>query len=316
LTEFDQLQIRKLDGGLLLVFRGLLATRRAGAVAQQLGLSPSSISHALGRLREVFGDPLFVRRAHGLEPTRRALELGPRIEALLEAIGEAVGAEVAFDPAVSRRRFRIACADPVASFVGPRLVETFRAEAPHATFSARPGFLDQALRAVRRREVDLALGVFGQVPAGLAATPLYDDEYCVIARRGHPLAADGRVERQVYDTVGHIFVGNPDRALTDESPVDREAMDATYGGLPEPDAIRTHAYVSLWETAMLIVATSDVMSDCPRRLAERYAAQIGLQVLAPPYRPFRMTVQAVRRAGEPDTGLDWLVARLAAAVEG
>jgi len=316
MTDFDQMQIRKVDGGLLLIFRELMARRQASAVAAHLGLSPSAISHALTRLRDLFSDPLFVRRPHGLEPTQRALELGPRVEQLIEAIGQAVGDEPAFDPSVSRRRFRIACADPIASIVAPALVNAFREEAPLATFSSRPAFLDAALRAVRRGEVDVALGVFRQIPPELAATTLYDDEYCVIARQGHPLVTGPRVDGQIYASVGHIYVGNPEGALSDQMPIDREAMDATYGELPGPDVIRTHAYVSLWETAMLIVAETDAMSDCPRRLARLYAARLGLQVLDPPYRPFRMTVQVVRRAATPDAGLDWLLAKLAAAVEG
>jgi len=85
--------------------------------------------------------------------------------------------------------------------------------------------------------------------------------------------------------------------------------------LPGPNVIRTHAYVSLWETAMLVVSSTDAMADCPRSLAARYAARLGLQVLDPPFRPFRFTVQAVRRAATPDAGLDWLVAKLSAAVE-
>jgi DNA-binding transcriptional LysR family regulator len=72
MSDFDLNQIRRLDGGLLLVFRELLRTRRAGAVAERLGLSPSAISHALNRLRDLFDDPLFIRRPHGFEPTRRA----------------------------------------------------------------------------------------------------------------------------------------------------------------------------------------------------------------------------------------------------
>ena len=109
--------------------------------------------------------------------------------------------------------------------------------------------------------------------------------------------------------------GNPDGALADESPIDRAAIDATYGALPGPDVIRTHAYVSLWETAMLIVASTDAMADCPRSLATRYAARLGLQVLDPPFPPFRFTVQAVRRAGAADPGLDWFMTKLSAAIE-
>ena len=313
MIEYDQLQIRQVDGGLLLIFRELLIRRRASEVARQLGFSPSAISHALGRLRVLFGDPLFIRRSHGLEPTRRALELAPRVEALIDLIGSTVSAGGEFDPANSRRRFGIGCPEDVASLIGDRLVEAFRREAPRATFAARWAILDRALAAVRRGDIDVALGVFGQIPSGLVARPLYTDEYCVIARRGHP-RIDGSIDLITYGRTGHLFVGNPDGALTNEAAVDRDTLDVTYGELPSPDLVRTHGYVSQWETAMLIVSRGDVLADCPRRLAERFADQLGLQVLDPPFPPFRFTVQAVHRAESHDPGLDWLLSCLDEAV--
>src|ERR1700684_4345947 len=130
MSDFDQTQIRKLDGGLLLIFRELMARGRASDVALHLGLSPSAVSHALGRLRDLFGEALFVRRSHGLEPTQRALELAPRIEQLIALIGGVVSAERGFDAAQSRRRFRIACPDGVESVIAEPLVAAFRREAP------------------------------------------------------------------------------------------------------------------------------------------------------------------------------------------
>jgi LysR family transcriptional activator of mexEF-oprN operon len=313
MNDFDNSQIRKLDGGLLLIFRELMARGRANDVAQHLGLSPSAVSHALGRLRDVFGEVLFVRRSHGLEPTQRALELQPRVEELLALIGAAVSSDAPFDPAQSRRRFRVVGPEEVASLIGPRLVATFRAEAPLATFSTRWAILDRALRAVRRGEADVALGIFQQIPAGLAAQTLYDDDYCVIARQDHP-TVQGSIDAATYARIGHLYVGNPDGALADEIPIDRPAMNATYGGFPGPEVVRTHGYVSLWETAMLVVSETDVLADCPRSLALRYAAKLGLQVLEPPGRPFRFTIQAVRRAEGVDPGVDWLLAKLAEAV--
>jgi LysR family transcriptional regulator, mexEF-oprN operon transcriptional activator len=313
MNEFDQLQIRKLDGGLLLIFRELLARRQASAVAAQLGLSPSAISHALARLRDVFGEPLFVRRSHGLEPTQRALELAPRIDALIEAIGQIVSIDDAFDPAMARRRFRIAGPEDLASLIGGHLTNVFRRHAPNSTFSTRWAILDRALQAVRRGEVDVALGIFQKIPRGLIATKLFEDDYCVIARKDHPLVP-GAVDIKTYALVGHLFVGIPDGALADEAPFDRESIDLTYGSIPGPQEIWTQGYVTQWETAMLIVATTDVLADCPRRLAQRYAGRLGLQVLDPPFSPFRFTVQAVRRADVTDPGLDWLMARIADAV--
>ena len=92
-------QIRKLDGGLLLIFRELMAAPARQRRRRHLGLSPSAISHALARLRDLFGEPLFIRRSHGLEPTQRALELAPRIEQLLGQIDEIGSSESGFDPA-------------------------------------------------------------------------------------------------------------------------------------------------------------------------------------------------------------------------
>jgi LysR family transcriptional activator of mexEF-oprN operon len=313
MNEYDNLQIRKLDGGLLLIFRELLIRGQASEVAKQLGLSPSAVSHALGRLRDLFGEPLFIRRAHGLEPTQRARELGPRVEALIEMIGATISTDGGFDPGRSRRRFRIACPEYIASQIGERLVDIFRRDAPRAAFSTRWAVLDRALRAVRRGEVDVALGIFPQIPAGLTARPLYDDDYCVIARRGHPVIK-GSVDLATYARIGHVFCGTPDGALSDDAPIDREAMDVTYGSIPAPNLVRTHAYVSQWETAMIIVSGTDVLADCPRRLAVRLADTLGLQVLDPPTMPFPFTIQAVYRKDAGDEGVDWLLARLDEAV--
>jgi LysR family transcriptional activator of mexEF-oprN operon len=313
MNEFNSVQIRKLDGGLLLIFRELMARRRASDVAHHLGLSPSAISHALGRLRDLFGEPLFIRRSHGLEPTQKALELAPRIERLLGLIDEMVSPDSGFDPAASRQRFRIACPEDIASLIAQPLIAAFRLEAPRATFSTRWAILDAALRAVHRGEADVALGVFLAIPAGLVGQTLLEDEHCVIARQGHP-RVDGWLDLATYARVGHLFVGNPDGALSHDPPIDRPAMNATYGELPVNPQIRTHGYVAQWETAMLAVSGSDVLAECPRSLARRYAERLCLQVLDPPYPPFRFTVQAVRRAENADAGVDWLMEKLAEAV--
>ena len=107
-------------------------------------------------------------------------------------------------------------------------------ELPLVHFWTRHAILERAVRAVRRGEVDVALGVFDQISPGLIAQALFDDEYCVIARRGHPLV-DGALDLATYARAGHLFVGNPDGALTDEPPIDRIIMDATYGELPGPE---------------------------------------------------------------------------------
>jgi DNA-binding transcriptional LysR family regulator len=173
--------------------------------------------------------------------------------------------------------------------------------------------LADALKAVARHDVDVAIGVFRTIPDAMTATHLFDDEYCVIARQGHPSIRSGHLDKKTYATVGHVFVGNPDAAQSAE-PTERAILEETYGSLPGPDVIWTHAYVSHWETAMLIIAQSDALADCPKSLALRHAGRLGLQVVTPPFEPFEFKIHAVHLASQVDRGRDWLIAKLTASI--
>jgi len=300
MTEFDMNQIRRLDGSLLLIFRELLRLRRATAVAERLGLSPSAVSHALTRLRDLFGDPLFIRRPHGLEPTRRALELGPRVEGLIEMAAEALGSDAGFDPASSDRRFIITAPEFVSVLIGAPLLRLFNEAAPRASFYI--GSLSQAreLDALRRGECDLSIGRFGPLPPGVVSRVLYEDGYCIAARKGHPRIR-APIDMETYCTVGAVFAHA--EAET--------GADSTY---PSPEAVRVSALVPRWLTALQIASSTDAFASCPRRLAERQAEMLDLQIVDLPYESDPIVVSVVRRADAADAGVDWLLAQVRAAV--
>jgi DNA-binding transcriptional LysR family regulator len=302
MNEFRDIDIRKLDGGLLLVFRELLRRRRAREAGWQLGLSQPAVSHALSRLRELFDDPLFLRRPHGLEPTARALELGPRIEALIELAGAAISRRGRFNPADGDRAFAIGGYDSAfAGFAAP-LLAAVSAEAPRAMVR----FLDMlqwnAVDALKRGEIDLAVGRFGELPTGLASALLFEDEYCLVARKGHPGIRRGKVDATTYVETPHIFVAPPPRHPGDVwAPAEAAAI---YGDLPARTEVSTLAYVPRFSMAMMLVADTDAFADMPRALASRFAERLGLVALEHPF-PGAMRIDAVRREGN-DPGVDWL----------
>jgi DNA-binding transcriptional LysR family regulator len=282
MSDIDFNDIRRLDGGLLLVFRELMRQRRTTAVAARLGLSQSAISHALSRLRDLFGDPLFVRKPHGLEPTQRAFALAPRIEALIALAAETVGREQHFDPAQTTRRFRISAPEFVAAQMGADLVTAFHKAAPRATFAVVPLTQDQAFTALRRGETDLALGRFGQEASGIVVERLYDDRYCVVARRGHP-GIKGRIGYETWLKTGHVFA-------TALSEVREEPANA-----PDPAGLVATAYVPRWLTVLAMVAASDAIATCPLRLARKQAEVLKLQVILAPFLKNRISVSAAWR---------------------
>ena len=88
--NIDEIELRRLDLTILLVFLNLQRFGKASAVADHMGLTQSSISHSLKRLREAFGDPLFLRNPKGMEPTAVAQALEPQIRQVVETLSSAL----------------------------------------------------------------------------------------------------------------------------------------------------------------------------------------------------------------------------------
>ena len=70
-----EIDLSKLDLNLLLVLHALLLECNVTRAGERICLSQSATSHALGRLREVFDDPLLVRSTNNMVPTLRAQKL-------------------------------------------------------------------------------------------------------------------------------------------------------------------------------------------------------------------------------------------------
>jgi len=303
MSDIDLDDIRRLDGGLLLVFRELLRHGRTTEAAQRLGLSQPAISHALSRLRSVFNDPLFIRRPHGLEPTLRAREIAPKIDSMIDLISQAIAREPSFEPSRSSRRFHIAAPEFVTALMGSRLVKAFAKSAPHASFTIRSLSQDAASDALKRGEIDVALGRFGPVPAGLTSAVLFVDRYCVAARRGNPHLKD-RLTYKDWLALDHVFATARPEVYQD--PEERERLR---------EDIDIVATVPNWLAALVIAAATDAVATCPLRLARSQAKVLGLQVIVAPFLIHKITVSMVSRNDKSDEAVAWLSDQIRKATE-
>ncbi len=293
MSDIDDNKIRQLDGSLLLVLRELLRQRRTTAAASRLGMSQSAVSHALGRLRIVFDDPLFVRRPHGLEPTRHALALLPQVEEILDAMAEVLGAGTDFDPARTDRHFRIAAPDHVSTVLAPSVVATFGSEAPEATVTFEQLLGQDAVQALQHGEIDLAVGRFGpRLPADVTRHELDDDRYCLVARRGHPAVAGG-LTTEVFSSLDHVQIS-----------VSGDPRSTEIERLTGAPARRVVAVVPRFLVALPVVARTDVVALAPRRLAVAHADAFGVEVHELPF-DSEIRVAVLRRVRD-DAGLLWL----------
>lgn len=292
MSDMNSEHIRRLDGRLISVFLELLRSHNATTASERLGLSQSAVSHALGRLRILHDDPLFIRRPHGLQPTQKATELAPIMEELAQCARRLYGSGVEFDPTQSGRRFRVASPEFVSATIGGPLLVRWSSSARGVSIAMKSLPHDDAIECVRRGEYEIAIGRYPAhiVPTGLRRELLYLDDYCVVARRDHPRIA-APLDLSTYLETGHVVTdqvgeGDPGEAV--------------------PRRLVVSAVVPAWLTALVIVASSDRLATCPRRLAEQHAETLGLQILEVPETVREIEVAAVFRDPIVDRSIEWL----------
>jgi DNA-binding transcriptional LysR family regulator len=126
------LDLTRFDLNLLVVLEALWVEKHVGRAAERLHLSQSATSHALSRLRTAFDDQLFIRNPRGIAPTPLAIELMPRVAAVLESVRLVASPRGPFDPSRLQATLSVAATDhAVMTVIAPALAR-IQAAAPQA----------------------------------------------------------------------------------------------------------------------------------------------------------------------------------------
>src|SRR6185295_16292603 len=127
----NAVDLSRADLNLFVLFETVLTERHVGRAADRLNLSPSAVSHGLGRLRRLLNDPLFIKTPKGMVPTARATELAAPIAELLGGARNVIAMASPFDPATSTRRFTLGAPDGASVVILPPLMSYIGRNAPH-----------------------------------------------------------------------------------------------------------------------------------------------------------------------------------------
>jgi len=150
--------IRRIDLNLLAALDALLDERNVTRAAARLGATQPTVSGMLTRLRDLFGDPLFVRAQRGLHPTPRALALASPLKQLLADSRRLIARE-AFDPATAEATFTVASNDYMQLTLLVPFVRALRREARRVRLAIAPAIIAGVGDALARGQIDLAVTV-------------------------------------------------------------------------------------------------------------------------------------------------------------
>jgi DNA-binding transcriptional LysR family regulator len=201
------------------VLDALLDELSVTRAAARLGYTQPTVSGMLRRLRDVLGDPLFVRTQRGLLPTPRAQALALPLRQWLADSRHLVAPEK-FDPATSQATFSISSNDYMQHALLMPFVASLRREAPRLRLAVTPPVVEGLGEALAAGRIDLAVTIPEFALPELRSRLLYRERYVVAVRRRHPLARAKvsletfcRYDHVVVSPTGGSFEGPTDRAL-------------------------------------------------------------------------------------------------------
>jgi DNA-binding transcriptional LysR family regulator len=285
-----------IDLNLLSVFQEVYRERQISGAARRLGLTQSAVSNALARLRRTFGDELFVRTAHGMQPTPLAQQMAEPIGAAMAQVALALSQRSRFEPGTSARRFTLAMTDVGEVYFMPVLIERCRALAPGVEIASRRANPLSLKDDMETGRVDLAIGAFEEVSEALYQRQLFRQAFVSMFRKGHPLGK-GAVDLARFVQATHLIV---DAA---QSPYDRINALLEKAGVGAQARFRVPHFTAV----PYIVATSDLVVTVPQKLAESAAAPFGLKWIEPPLAlPTLQTNVFWHRRFNHDPGIQWL----------
>lgn len=118
MKDFD---FHRLDGQLLRTFLTIIEESSVSLAAERLGVTQSTVSHSLNKLRAILGDPLFVRSGQGLTPTETALALKAPVLEVLDRLQDLTSLRP-FDPRSEKMHFVVAANDMQRDLIFPQLL--------------------------------------------------------------------------------------------------------------------------------------------------------------------------------------------------
>jgi DNA-binding transcriptional LysR family regulator len=240
-------------------------------------------------------------------PTTRALQLSQPVAEILAQVEGVIASAAPFDPATSGRRFMIGAPDAVLTSGIMALLRCIESKAPnvsvgllHLMPARRSGSAKSpwqgSLDRLEERVLDLAILPVNAVPHRFEARKLYNEDFVVAMRKGHPF---GRTPNEaVFCRSRHLLV-----SLDGEPAGFVDQVLAKRGR-----SRRVVLTVPTFMMALAHLSKSDLIAALPRRLVERHAVQFGLTYIDLPFKRKPDSIQAVAtKAALRDAGIAWLM---------
>lgn len=265
------MHISRVDLNLLVVLDTIYTEGGITRAAEKLHLTQPAVSHALGRLRDLFDDPLFERQGHKMVPTALTKRLIDPLRGSLQSLGSLLNGTHRFEPATTQKRFVIGLRDFMEFTVMPPLMHTLAREAPEVEIASVRAIRSNLEAELEAGTLDLAVDLLLPLSDAVKFTRISVDGVVVVARKDHP-AIQGGIDLDTYLAQRHILV-----TMRRQGP-GFEDVELRRLGVQRDVVLRCQYYFAACRT----VSQTDLVLTMPESYAHMVNPQFGNQVLPMP----------------------------------
>ena len=205
--EFN-MNLKETDLNLFIAFDVIYTEKNLTKAGQVLGITQPAVSNALSRLRELFGDDLFIRTSKGMIPTPVANQIIKDVRSALSLIQNTISETEKFDPSIAEMTFKISIGDSSEYRLLPLLVKELAEIAPKIKVETYLTPRKDAPRELASGTIDFSIDPPVHSDPHLRHEKIYEEDYVMIVRKDHPILNLKEITIEDYLKLSHIHISN------------------------------------------------------------------------------------------------------------
>lgn len=195
--------MKNTDFSLIPYFVVMMEELSISNTAKRFGVSQPAVSKALGRLKETYDDPLFVKTKEGYRPSRFCYDIYPQIKQAYDAFESTFPSKRKFDPSKIDRSFNVACISGAIYSVMKRVSDMLYKETPDIGINVDPLYTGDIALDLRQHRYDLCIAHVPTSDPALECVPLASERMVVVYDNNHPRLGES-ITLQEYLSEKHV----------------------------------------------------------------------------------------------------------------
>ena len=182
------MKISTFDLNLFVILNAIYTEGSLTKASEVVGITQPAVSNALSRLREKFGDDLFIRTGTGMVPTQKTENIINDIQSALTLMQQSVNEPDTFDANKTSRTFKLSLGDISEGRVLPFIMKEIDQHAKYISVGSYSYKRSDQVHALATHNLDFVVDPIIPISDEINSYKVFEDDFVAIHRENHLLS--------------------------------------------------------------------------------------------------------------------------------